>query len=187
MAKGIFLNHQFLIAMPAMRDPNFARSVTYVCQHNAEGAMGLVVNRRAPIKLADVLEQMQIETKIDAVAQAPVYLGGPVNPERGFVLHDDGGTWDSSMPLTDGLAITTSRDILVAISEGRGPRHSLIALGYSGWSEGQLEQELLANAWLTTGAQHHILFETELEQRWDAATRLIGIDPNQLSEYAGHA
>lgn len=181
------LANHFLIAMPSMQDPNFARGVTLVCQHGEDGAMGILINRLSDFTLGDVLGQMRIETRDAALAASPVLLGGPVQPERGFVLHDGGERWDSSFRVSDGLAITTSRDILVSIAEGDGPRHSLVALGYAGWTAGQLESELQDNAWLTVPADAAVLFETPLERRWQAAARLVGVDLDRLAGYAGRA
>jgi putative transcriptional regulator len=183
-----FLGNHFLIALPGLSDPNFARSVTLLCQHNAEGAMGLMLNRTSEYRLGDVLDQMQIRTDDEALASAPVLIGGPVQPERGFVLHEPGeDAWDSTFRLSDELALTTSRDILAAMARGAGPKRALIALGYAGWSEGQLESELQDNAWLTVAADRSILFDTPLEQRWTAAARLMGVDVALLTDYAGHA
>jgi putative transcriptional regulator len=182
-----YLSNHFLIAMPGMQDPNFLRGVTFVCQHTDEGAMGLVINRAADITLSDVLRQMRMSTQIDDVARAPVYIGGPVQPERGFVLHDAGERWDSSFAISDEIAITTSRDILQAMAEGRGPKRTMVALGYAGWSAGQLEAEMKDNAWLTARADSKLIFDTPLAQRWEAAARSVGIDPFLLSDHAGHA
>ena len=181
------LTNQFLIAMPAMEDPNFARSVTYICEHNEQGAMGIVVNQPLDIELGDVLRQLEVESAGDQVARQPVYLGGPVLPDRGFILHRPPGQWDSSLKVTAQIALTTSRDILEAIANGSGPRDSLFALGYAGWSAGQLEDELADNAWLSVPANEHVLFELPAAQRWRAAAKLIGIDPDQLSGDSGHA
>lgn len=183
-----YLGNHFLIALPAMADPNFSRSVTLVCQHTAEGAMGLTLDRLSDYTLGDVLEQMQISTTIDAVANAPVLIGGPVQPERGFVLHESGDArWDSSFRVSESLSLTTSRDILVAMARGDGPTRAVLALGYAGWGEGQLESELQDNAWLTVGADPRIVFDTPLDQRWTGAARLMGIDVSLLTDYAGHA
>jgi putative transcriptional regulator len=182
------LTGHFLIAMPALGDPNFTRGVTFVCQHSEEGAMGLVVNRASEYKLGDVMAQMQMTCADRDVAGRQVLIGGPVQMERGFVLHaPDERQWDSSFRINDSIAVTTSRDILAAMAEGKGPERALVALGYAGWGEGQLEQELRENAWLTVEANEQILFETALEDRWQAAVALVGVDPNQLSDYAGHA
>lgn len=183
-----FLGNHFLIAVPGMSDPNFQRTVTLVCQHTADGAMGLMLNRLSDYKVGDVLDQMSIATEIHALAEAPVLLGGPVQPERGFVLHEPGTeTWDSTFHLSDELSLTTSRDILAAMARGEGPKRALIALGYAGWGEGQLETELQDNTWLAVAADRAILFETPLEQRWSSAARLMGVDVTLLTDYAGHA
>jgi putative transcriptional regulator len=187
MTEATYLTNHFLIAMPGLADPNFSRGVTFVCQHTGEGAMGILVNRVSDLKLSDVLAQMHMHSEIAAVADAPVYIGGPVQPERGFVLHETGGEWDSSFAITEQLSVTTSRDILQAIADGRGPKRAIVALGYAGWSEGQLEHEMRDNAWLTARATPELIFDTPLERRWDAAARLVGIDPAMLSDYAGHA
>ncbi len=187
MGDSTYLGNHFLIAMPAMLDPNFVRGVTFVCQHTDEGAMGILVNRVSDLKLADVLEQMKLSTAIDEVASAPVFIGGPVQPERGFVLHETGGTWDSSFAISDALSVTTSRDILAAMAEGRGPKRAMVALGYAGWSAGQLEQEMLDNAWLTVSAAPDLIFATPPQERWTAAAALIGVDPILISDHAGHA
>jgi putative transcriptional regulator len=183
-----FLGNHFLIAVPGMSDPNFHRSVTLVCQHTAEGAMGLMLNRLSEYRLGDVLDQMSIATEIETLAAAPVLLGGPVQPERGFVIHEPSGEeWDSTFHLSDELSLTTSRDILAAMARGEGPKRALVALGYAGWGEGQLEAELQDNAWLAVGADRAILFDTPLEQRWSSAARLMGVDVTLLTDYAGHA
>ncbi|MEO8460748.1 MAG: YqgE/AlgH family protein [Dokdonella sp.] len=182
------LSSQLLIAMPSMRDANFARSVTFVCQHGEDGAMGLQINKLSEYRLGDVLDQMLLTSDLQEVIDAPVLIGGPVQPERGFVLHTPSGGWDSSFRITEKLSVTTSRDILVAMAEGRGPDHALVALGYSGWSPGQIEQELKENTWLTAPATQQILFSTPLESRWQASAALLGVtDLVQLTSYAGHA
>lgn len=183
-----FLGNHFLIAVPGMSDPNFQRTVTLVCQHTADGAMGLMLNRLSDYKVGDVLDQMSIATQIQSLAEAPVLLGGPVQPERGFVLHEPGAEqWDSTFHLSDELSLTTSRDILAAMARGEGPKRALVALGYAGWGEGQLESELQDNTWLAVAADRAILFETPLEQRWSSAARLMGVDLTLLTDYAGHA
>lgn len=178
----------FLIAMPGMGDPNFARGITFVCQHNEDGAMGLIVNRLSDYKLGDVLKQMHMPCERAEVADAPVLVGGPVQPERGFVLHSIGRReWDSSYRVNDNLSVTTSRDILAAMADGDGPERVLVALGYAGWGAGQLEQELRENAWLTVAADDRILFDTALDERWNAAVALVGINPANLASYSGRA
>lgn len=179
--------NQLLVAMPAMADPHFTRGVTLILQHDEDGAMGLMVNRLSDFTLGEVLRQMQIETEDSALALMPVLLGGPVQPERGFVLHDDAREWGSTLRIHDNLAVTTSRDILEAMAAGRGPRRALMALGYAGWGAGQLEYELGDNAWLTVPADASILFETPMETRWQAAAGRIGVDVGRLTDYAGRA
>lgn len=182
------LTGHFLIAMPGMGDPNFARGITFVCQHNEDGAMGLVVNRLSDYQLGDVLKQMHMPCEREEVAAAPVLMGGPVQPERGFVLHATGEReWDSSYHVNDALTVTTSRDILGAMTDGDGPARVLVALGYAGWGAGQLEQELRENAWLTVQADDHVLFDTALDERWGAAVALVGINPANLTSYSGRA
>jgi len=181
------LKNQFLIAMPGLDDPNFVRTVTYICEHNADGAMGIVINRPSELKLSDVLAHMEIPPTAPGLDQQPVYLGGPVEEERGFVLHTLADAWDTSMAVTDDISITTSRDILEAMAAGQGPDKALIALGYAGWAAGQLDEEIKNNAWLTGPADPAILFDLPSEQRWNAAARLLGVDLSLLSTDAGHA
>ncbi|MGH8191693.1 MAG: YqgE/AlgH family protein [Rhodanobacteraceae bacterium] len=174
--------------MPGMGDPNFARGITFICQHNEDGAMGLVVNRLSDYRLGDVLQQMHMPCGRREVAGAPVLAGGPVQPERGFVLHvASPREWDSSYRINEALAVTTSRDILAAMADGKGPERALVALGYAGWGAGQLEQELRENAWLTVRADDHVLFDTALDDRWGAAVALVGINPANLTSYSGRA
>lgn len=181
------LTNQLLIAMPSLRDPNFARGVAFLCQHGEDGAMGILVNRLSEYRLGDVLAQMNLKSDLPEVTDAPVLIGGPVQPERGFVLHEAGGEWESSFKISERVCVTTSRDILIAMSEGRGPQRALVALGYSGWTAGQLEQELRENAWLTTGVNERILFDTPLEERWEAAAGLVGVNMAHMTDYVGHA
>lgn len=181
------LANQFLIAMPNMRDPSFVRSVALVCQHSSDGAMGVVVNRLSEYRLGDVLAQMGLKSQLAEVEDAPVLIGGPVQPERGFVLHSADGTWESSYKISDTLCVTTSRDVLVAIAEGAGPQRAIVALGYAGWAAGQLEDELKQNAWLTVEPDERVLFDMPLEQRWEAAAKLIGVSVANLSSFSGNA
>jgi putative transcriptional regulator len=187
MSDATSLNNQLLIAMPNLRDPNFARGVAFICQHGEGGAMGLMINRLSEYCLGDVLAQMNMHSELPEVAEAPVLIGGPVQPERGFVLHAPGGNWESSFHISDRVSVTTSRDILLAMAAGNGPRHAIVTLGYSGWSAGQLEQELRDNHWLTAPAAERVLFETPLDERWEAAAGLVGVNMLQLASYAGHA
>ncbi|NEX18605.1 MAG: YqgE/AlgH family protein [Halochromatium sp.] len=187
MTNATSLTNHFLIAMPGLQDPNFSRTVTYVCEHSEEGAMGIVINRPMEIQLGEVLAQLEIDTEVNNVNNAPVYLGGPVQTDRGFVIHDGNFQFDSTLRVTDEIQVTTSRDVLEAIAKGRGPANRLVALGYAGWSSGQLEQEMIANAWLNGPANAQILFSTPSAQRWQSAAQLLGVDMNLLSGQAGHA
>ena len=182
-----WLTNQFLIAMPAMGDPNFDHTVTFICEHNEDGALGLVVNRPMGMHLSDVLSQMSLAGNSKQTGEIPILRGGPVQPERGFVVHDHLGEWTSTMEISDGIHVTTSRDILEAMAEGDGPDNALVILGYAGWTAGQLENEMIANAWLTVPACKDILFSIPFEQRWHSAAALIGIDIDQLGTSFGHA
>ncbi|AMK77126.1 MULTISPECIES: YqgE/AlgH family protein [Methylomonas] len=187
MTDVTYLNNQFLIAMPGLADPHFFHTVTYLCQHNEEGALGIVINRPTGMKLRDIFEQMGIKTELENVLETPVFAGGPVQQERGFVIHDScEQRWDSSISTADNITLTSSRDILEAIAEGKGPSHYLIALGYAGWGSGQLEKEMVENAWLNTPCGEAILYETPISQRWNAAAGQLGIDINRLTTPAGH-
>jgi putative transcriptional regulator len=181
------LTNHFLIAMPAMADPFFAKSLTYVCEHNAQGAMGIVVNRPISLTLSELFAQINMPLNASELEDVLVHFGGPVQTDRGFVLHDEGGPWQSTLHVNDKIGLTTSKDILQAVGEGHGPQHMLVTLGYAGWSEGQLEQELAANAWLSVPATEHILFDLPAEERLPAAMALLGIDYATLSDEAGHA
>lgn len=181
------LRNHFIIAMPGMADPNFSHTVTYICEHNEDGAMGIVINRLMEISLADVLEQMDIEPSRQLDTSVAIHEGGPVQPEHGFVIHTPVGAWESSLRISEDIGLTTSRDILAAIAHAEGPAHYLIALGYAGWGPGQLEQEMAQNAWLSGPASREILFELPLERRWAAAAALLGVDLNLISSEIGHA
>lgn len=181
-----YLNNQLLIAMPNLADPSFSHTVTYLCQHNDEGALGIVINRLAQIKLGEIFQQLNIEPSTEEIARMPVFSGGPVQQDRGFVIHLTDGQWESSIETSSTLSLTASRDILEAIAHGQGPEQFLIALGYAGWGKGQLEQEITQNAWLNVPFGSAILFDTPINQRWDAAASQIGIDINQLTMPAGH-
>jgi putative transcriptional regulator len=187
MNGSISLINQFLIAMPALADANFSRTVTFVCEHSSEGAMGIVINRPTDLRLRDILEQLDISTIDPVVAELPVFLGGPVQNNRGFVIHEPLGNWESTLPVTETVGVSTSRDILAAIAANQGPDRYLIALGYAGWGAGQLERELVENSWLSGPANREILFELPLERRWNAAAGLVGVDLTNLSSEAGHA
>jgi putative transcriptional regulator len=181
------LADHFLIAMPALNDPFFARTVTYLCQHGPDGALGIIVNRPSELMLSDIMEQMSIDIRGQAqLASMPIYFGGPVQPERGFVLHEPRGRWDSTMEVSEHISLTTSRDILEAIGRGEGPQKILVALGYAGWGGGQLEREIAENSWLNAPAETSIIFRQPSSQRWKAAAELVGIDISLLIGQAGH-
>ena len=187
MSVSTSLTNQFLIAMPGLQDPNFSRTVTYVCEHNTQGAMGIIINRPMDLRLGDVLEQLDIEPEMPRIAEQIVYQGGPVQTDRGFVIHAGADSFDSTLTVTPDIRVTTSRDILEALAKGTGPEHCLVALGYAGWTSGQLEKELSANTWLSGPIDHDTLFKVPASGRLQAAAQLIGIDLNLLSGEAGHA
>lgn len=180
------LTDHFLIAMPSLEDPNFHGTVTYLCAHNDDGAMGIVINRPLDISLGEVLTHLKIEVQDDAVANSPVLQGGPVQTERGFVIHEPCGSWDSVLQVSDAIAVATSHDILRSMAQGNGPKRAVVALGYAGWGAGQLEREVLDNAWLSAPAENNIIFDTDAEDRWSQATRTLGVDPQRLVGEAGH-
>ena len=186
-AMAATFSNQLLIALPALDDPHFARSVALICQHDDDGAMGVVVNRPSEYTLGEVLAQMNLETHDPMLRDQIVLSGGPVHPERGFVLHDGVRQWDSTLAIGEGLALTTSRDILEAMAGGDGPAHAVVALGCAGWGAGQLEFELAENSWLTAPADAELLFALPLEQRWQAAGGRIGVDMTRMTDYSGHA
>ncbi len=183
----IVLANQLLVALPALDDPHFARSVALICQHDDDGAMGVVVNRSSEYTLGDVFEQMGIEVADADLRGQPVLAGGPVHPERGFVLHDGDHGWDSSLSIADGLFVTTSRDVLEAMARGDGPARATVALGCAGWGAGQLEHELTEHSWLTVPADAELLFNTPLDDRWQAAAGRIGVDMTRIADHSGHA
>jgi putative transcriptional regulator len=185
--QSVNLTHHFLIAMPGMADPNFARSLTYICEHNDQGALGVVVNRPIDMTLGALFQQIEIPLQDREWAVLPVYYGGPVQVDRGFVLHRPAGDWQSTLAVSQDVALTTSKDILEAVAEGRGPHQMLVSLGYAGWAPGQLEEELGQNAWLTVPASLDVIFELPPERRFNAAMELLGIDPARLSDDVGHA
>ncbi len=182
-----YLTNHLLIAMPALADQNFSRAVTFICEHNEDGALGVIINRPGDVALGEILHQMNLDAADPQVAGQAVYQGGPVSPERGFVLHGDDSRWEATLRVGPDTGVTSSRDILEAIVAKQGPRDYLVAMGYAGWAAGQLDEEMRDNAWLSVPAQHEILFHTPDSQRWHAATRLLGIDPDRLSGEAGHA
>jgi len=181
------LTNQLLIAMPGMADPNFSTTVTLICEHSDDGALGVVINRPLDLKLAGLFEQLDVTDPDLATAEKPVLMGGPVGVERGFVLHNPGFTYENSLAVSDDIHLTLSRDILDEIATGKGPQKSLVALGYAGWQPGQLEQEMLANSWLNVPASAEIVFDTPFDKRWTAAAQTLGIDISRISPDAGHA
>ena len=187
MALKMNLTHQFLIAMPTLADPNFHRTVTYMCHHDEEGAMGIVINRPLELSLGEVLGHMEIESKDPQVNCLQVLQGGPVQTERGFVIHQPSGKWDSVLEVNDEIGVATSRDILSAIAKGEGPPQAVVALGYAGWGAGQLEREVADNAWLSAPVDKSIIFDKPYEARWESAARLLGIDPDLIVGQAGHS
>ena len=188
-ASRIDLTNQFLIAMPGMADETFAGAVVYLCEHNEKGALGLVINKPIDIKLRKLFEKVELKLDREELAEQPVYFGGPVQTELGFVLHHPQGDppYNSTLSIPGGLEMTTSKDVLEAMAGGTGPRKVLITLGYSGWQAGQLEDELGRNGWLTVDADHKVIFDTPIEQRYGRALSLLGFDPLMLSQEAGHA
>ncbi len=180
-----WLKIQFLVALPSLQDGLFAHSITYMCEHDERGAMGIVINRPLDMNLSDIFSYLEIEFTGDN--DALVFAGGPVNTDRGFVLHRKSAhTWESTMQVGPELCLTTSMDILRAIAAEEGPEHSLIALGYAGWGAGQLEDEIQRNAWLTVPADDAIIFDTPFQHRFNSALAKLGVDESQLSMFAGH-
>lgn len=181
------LTNHFLIAMPAMADPYFAKTLTFICEHSEQGALGLVVNRPIDLTLRALLEQVDLELHDPELVSLPVYFGGPVQMDRGFVLHQPIGEWQSTLVVEDEVGLTTSRDILEALGTGRGPNKLLVTLGYAGWEPGQLEHEIGQNGWLTVRARPDVIFDLPAEERYPAAMQILGVDFARLSEDAGHA
>ncbi|HOB65236.1 YqgE/AlgH family protein [Ottowia sp.] len=195
-AQPINLTNHFLIAMPGMEDGTFTRSVVYICEHSDRGALGLIINKPGGISLADLFERVDLPLARPDLGEQPVFHGGPLQTERGFVLHDpilaeglptDQSIYASTLTVPGGLEMTTSRDVLEAMSSGGGPRRVLITLGYSSWGEGQLESEIARNSWLTVDANADLVFDAPVEQRYDQALRLLGLESWMLSPDIGHA
>lgn len=181
------LTNHFLIAMPAMADPYFAKTLTFICEHNDQGALGLVVNRPIDLTLQSLFEQVDLELSDPALAGIPVHFGGPVQTDRGFVLHQPIGEWQSTLSVEGEVGLTTSKDILEALGRGRGPSRVLVTLGYAGWAPGQLEHEISQNGWLTVRAKPAVMFDLPAEERLAAAMEMLGVDFGSLSDQAGHA
>lgn len=186
---SLHLANHFLIAMPSMLDPIFGGAVVYMCEHNADGALGVIINKPTDMMMNTLFERIDLELEIDAgqMAQRPVMFGGPVQVERGFVLHAPFGEFSSMMKVTDDISLTTSKDVLEAVASGGGPQRLLVTLGCAGWSAGQLEEEITRNGWLTVPADPAVIFDMPVEERFAAALKLLGIDPMMLSGEAGHA
>lgn len=181
------LVNQLLIAMPGMADPNFSSTVTLICEHNDDGALGIVINRPLQLQLGGLLEQLKLTDADPAVANSPVLLGGPVGPEKGFVLHDSNYSYENSVQISGDIRLTFSRDVLDSMAAGTGPDKSLVALGYAGWEPGQLENEMLANSWINVPATPDIVFDLPFADRWSAAAETLGIDISRIAPDAGHA
>ncbi len=183
-----YLNNQFLIAMPNLADPNFFHSVTLMCQHNEEGALGITINRPGDLKLEDIFQQMDLQPVNPETNKIPIFYGGPVQQDRGFIIHsrEQDRKWDSTVAVSETLSLTTSKDILEAIAHDEGPNNFLVALGYAGWGLGQLEEEIVANSWLHTTCDDQIIFGTPVGQRWNAAAGQLGVDISTLTIPAGH-
>jgi putative transcriptional regulator len=181
------LTGHLLIAMPAMQDPNFARTVTYICEHSDQGTLGIVVNRPLNIDLGEVFSQLELENCDEEISSRPVLHGGPVHMERGFVIHETDESWENSTAINDLIQVTTSKDILIAMAHGQGPKRATVALGYAGWGAGQLEAEIAENSWLNTPANAQIIFDIPFKDRWQKSAELLGIDLSTMSPEAGHA
>jgi putative transcriptional regulator len=195
-AQSINLTNHFLIAMPGMEDGTFARSVVYVCEHSERGALGLIINKPGDINLADLFQKVDLPLARQDLSVQPVFHGGPLQTERGFVLHDpvlaeglepDQSVYASTLAVPGGLEMTTSKDVLEALSSGGGPRRVLVTLGYSSWGEGQLESEIARNSWLTVDADANVVFDAPVSERYDLALRLLGLEAWMLAPDAGHA
>ena len=184
---GDNLTGHFLIAMPSLNDGFFNQAVTYMCEHDESGSFGLIINQETNIPLKQVIKEMKIESTAGYDEDKPVFIGGPVEQGRGFILHRPAGNWSSSLIVNNDVALTTSKDILQAIANNEGPADCMVALGYAGWSAGQLEQEMADNTWLSCPADEQIIFSTPTEERWKAAAKLIGVDLSLLSNDTGHA
>jgi len=181
------LTGHFLIAMPSLNDSFFNQAVTYICEHDEAGSFGLIINQQSEIHLKQVISEMKIESGSNYDEEQSIFIGGPVDQGRGFILHRPTGNWSSSLIVNDNVALTTSKDILRAIANNEGPEDCIVALGYAGWAAGQLEQEMADNTWLSCPADEQIIFNTPVEERWKAAAKLIGVDLSLMSNDAGHA
>ncbi|MGB8882383.1 MAG: YqgE/AlgH family protein [Azonexus sp.] len=184
---SVNLTDNFLIAMPALEDPYFSNALVYICEHNENGALGIIVNRPIDMSLAGLLEKIDIKLEAERLANLPVYFGGPVQLDRGFVLHRPHGQWQSTLVVNSEVGLTSSRDVLASVGKEGLPAEIIVTLGYAGWEAGQLENELSQNSWLTVPAKPGILFEMPPEERLPAAMQNLGVSFSQLSDVAGHA
>ena len=184
---SLSLTNHFLIAMPTMEDPYFAKSLVFIAEHNDDGALGVIVNRPIDMNLATLFRKIDVPLDLGALGESPVFFGGPVQTDRGFVLHRPLGSWQSTLVVSEEIGLTTSRDVLQSLSRAENPGNMVITLGYSGWGAGQLEHELAQNAWLTVPADPRILFELPHEKKLASALLLLGIDLTNLAGHAGHA
>src|ERR1700688_2362812 len=182
-----YLTNQLLIAMPAMGDPNFAQTVALVCDHSSRGALGLILNKPLPMRMGEMFEQREIELATGPLRDRQVLRGGPMQTDRGFVVHRAGGEWDSTLKVSDIIHVTTSRDILAAMALGEGPAEAFVALGYAGWDAGQLQDEMRPNAWLSAPVDPGLIFELPFESRLTAAGRLLGVELSRISPISGNA
>jgi putative transcriptional regulator len=187
MSEPGYLTNQLLIAMPTLGDPNFSQTVALICDHSSRGALGLILNKPLPMRMGEVFEQLDIKLDDGPLSERQVLRGGPMQTDRGFVVHRAGGEWDSTLKVSDTIHVTTSRDILAAMARGQGPDAAVIALGYAGWDGGQLEDEIRANAWLCAPVESAIIFDLPFESRWLAAGRLLGVELSRISLMSGNA
>jgi putative transcriptional regulator len=181
------LTNHFLLAMPNMGDPNFGGAVVYIAEHSPKGTLGLVINRPMELDMQSLFERIDLKLEIAPLAKAPVFFGGPVQTDRGFVLHEPVGAWSSTVTIAERIGLTSSKDVLEAVANGAGPDRLMVTLGYAGWGPGQLEDEIARNAWLTVEADPELIFEVPAAERLNRAFRLLGVDPVFLSTAAGHA
>jgi putative transcriptional regulator len=185
--RAAYLSNQLLVAMPSLADPNFSQTVTLICEHTSRGALGIVINRPLSMQLGEVFDQLELEPEDQALRSQLILRGGPVQGDRGFVLHGPGHAFEQTLKVSDQLHVTTSRDVLRSIARGAGPPGAVMALGYAGWEAGQLEEEIRSNAWLNVPVDKAIIFKVPYEQRWHQAARLLGVDLGRIAPTAGHA
>jgi len=186
-SNGDSLTGHFLIAMPSLNDGFFNQAVTYICEHDENGSFGIIINQQTDITLKQIAKEMAIESETNDNDEQPVFIGGPVDQGRGFIIHRPTGNWQSSLKVDNNVALTTSKDILQAIVNNEGPKDNIVALGYAGWAAGQLDNEMANNTWLSCPADEDIIFNTPVAERWKAAAKLIGVDLSLMSNDTGHA